>query len=415
MTALVSLVIASVALVGVAVWGLLTGQSDVKVRDSSVVFQEKGTGARFVYLESDRKLHPVINYTSGLLLSAGQTPDLVSVASDKLAKVQLGAPLGIPDAPDSLPTTDDLVTDRWSVCTDNGGPGGNPESTLLVGYRMTDGTVAAKANRALLVVDPGQNIFLVYGNRRFQVPEIGSDQTLRWLGWGDQTPWKVAAAWINAVPAGPDLRAPVVPQSGGSTQVGGYRVGQLVKGGGQFAVILPDGISGVTSMQAKLIQAADAEEPLEIGGDFFKLPGSRTKLSDANDPNGLPSAVPDLFGAAPSKVCMTLPVDPTPPTGVAVAGASSAAEANRADLVYVPRGKGALVAAAASSTAPADSGTVGVVTDTGRLYTLANRDLLAKLGFGHAKPQTVPAQLVALLPRGPSLDPAQARRTDPQG
>jgi type VII secretion protein EccB len=424
-TALVSLLIAAIAVGGAALYGSFTGQNTTNATDPNVVFQEKGTGARFVYLESDRKLHPVINYTSGLLLSAGQTPDLVSVASDKLAKVQLGAPLGIPDAPDSLPTTDDLVTDRWSVCTDNGGPGGNPESTLLVGYRMTDGTVAAKANRALLVVDPGQNIFLVYGNRRFQVPEIGSDQTLRRLGWGDQTPWKVAAAWINAVPAGPDLRAPVVPQSGGSAQVGGYRVGQLVKGGGQFAVILSDGISGVTSMQAKLIQAADGEEPLEIGGDFFKLPGSRTRLSDANDPNGLPPAVPDLFGAPPSKVCMTLPVDPkagdgvrvdpTPPTGVAVAGASSAAETNRADLVYVQRGKGALVAAAASSTAPADSGTVGVVTDTGRLYTLANRDLLAKLGFGHAKPQTVPAQLVALLPRGPSLDPAQARRTDPQG
>jgi hypothetical protein len=58
---------------------------------------------------------------------------------------------------------------------------------------------------------------------------------------------------------------------------------------------------------------------------------------------------------------------------------------------------------------------VGVVTDTGRIYTLASRDLLAKLGYDGVKPQQVPAQLVALLPRGPSLDPAQARRTDPQG
>lgn len=424
-TALISLLIAAIAVGGAGLYGIFTGQNTADPTDPNVVFQEKGTGARFVYLASDRKLHPVINYTSGLLLSAGSTPDLVGVASDKLAKVPLGAPLGIPDAPDSLPASDDLITERWSVCTDNGGAGGNPQSTLLVGDRLTDGTVAAKANRALLVADPGGNIFLVFGNRRFQVPEIGADQTLRALGFGDQTPWKVSAAWINAVPSGPDLRAPVVPQSGGSTVVGDYRVGQLVKNGGQFGVIMPDGLAGVTPMQAKLLQAATRQSPLDIAGDFFKLPGSRTRISDANDPNGLPSNVPELFGTPPAKVCMTLPidpktgdgvrVDPNPPAGVPVAGVSTAAETNRADLVHVARGKGAVVVAAASATAPAGSGTVGVVTDTGRLYTLAHRDLLAKLGFGGVSPQTVPAQLVALLPRGPSLDPAQARRTNPQG
>lgn len=424
-TALVSLLIAAIAVGAAGLYGIFTGQNTADPTDPSKVFQEKGTGARFVYLESDRKLHPVINYTSGLLLSTGQTPDLVGVASDKLAKVPLGAPLGIPDAPDSLPGAGDLVTERWSVCTDNGAPGGNPQSTLLVGDRLTDGTVAARVNKGLLVVDPGQNIFLVFGNRRFQVPEIGADQTLRALGYGGVTPWKVSAAWINAVPAGPDLRAPVVPQSGGSAVVGDYRVGQLVKNGDQYAVIMPDGIAVVSQMQAKLLQAATRQEPTEIGADFIKLPGSKTRFGDANDATGLPPTVPALFTDAPAKVCMTLPVDPktgdgvrvdpNAPAGSPVAGVATAAETNRADFVHVTRGRGAVVVAAASATAPAGSGTVGVVTDTGRLYTLAGRDLLAKLGFGSVKPQSVPAQLVALLPRGPALDPAQARRTNPQG
>ena len=56
-----------------------------------------------------------------------------------------------------------------------------------------------------------------------------------------------------------------------------------------------------------------------------------------------------------------------------------------------------------------------MVTDTGRRYTLAEPRLLPKLGYGGVKPQQIPSELVALLPRGPSLDPAQARRTDPQG
>jgi ESX secretion system ATPase EccB len=424
-TALVSLLIAAIAVAGAGLYGIFTGQTTTDATDSKVVFQEKGTGARFVYLDSDRKLHPVINYTSGLLLTTGDSPDLVSVASNKLAQVQLGDPLGIPNAPDSLPGSDDLIKERWSVCTDNQGPGGNPRSTLLVGDRLTDGTVAAKANRALLVVDPGRNIFLVFDNRRFQVPALGADLTLRALGWGDQTPWKVSAAWINAVPAGPDLRAPAVPQSGGSTVFGDYRVGQLVKNNVGFGVIMPDGLADVTPMQARLIQSSTGTAAVDIGADFIKIRGSDTKLSDANAANGLPQNVPDLFGTAPTQVCMTLPfdpksgdgvrVDPTVPEAVAVAGLSGAAETNRADLVHVARGRGAVVVAAASASAPAGSGTVGVVTDTGRLYTLAGRDLLGKLGYGGIQPVTVPSQLVALLPRGPSLDPAQARRTDPQG
>lgn len=415
-TALASLLIAAIAVGGAALYGVFTGQNSADPTDPSVVFQEKGTGARFVFLQSDSRLHPVLNYSSGLLLNSGTTPKLVSIASDKLAKVQLGAPLGIPNAPDSLPAPGDLVTDRWSVCSDKG-PGGTPESTLLVGDRLTDGTIAAQAKRGLLVVDPGQNIFLVSANRRFLVPEIRSDLTLRALGYGGLKPWPVSAAWINAVPAGPDLRAPSVPQSGGSTVVDKYRVGQLVKHNGQFGVILPDGLAEVTPLQADLVGVATQQDPTEIGADFAQLPGSRTRIRDDGDPDGLPTDPPPLF-EAPTKVCMTLPVDPktgdgvrvdpNAPSGVAVAGVSAAAETNRADLVHVARGRGAVVIAAPSAT-------VGVVTDTGRLYTLASRDLLPKLGYDGVKPQSVPSQLVALLPRGPSLDPAQARRTDPQG
>jgi type VII secretion protein EccB len=425
-TALISLLIAAIAVGGAGLYGLLTGRSTVNATDPNVVFQEKGTGARFVYLESDRKLHPVLNYSSGLLLSAGQTPSLKSVSSEKLAGVPLGAPLGIPNAPDSLPGPGDLLTGRWSICTDNQGGGGTARSTLLVGDKLTDGTVAAQVNQALLVNDPAQNIFLVYGNRRFQVPPGQESQTLRVLGWNDQQPWSVSAAWINAVPTGPDLRPPPVPQSAGSSQVNGYRVGQLVTDGSQFAVIMPDGEAGVTPMQAKLMQVvAGVGKPSDIGADFNKLPGSRTRVSDANDPNGLPSTVPELVGTPPTRVCMTLPVDaktgdgvridPTVPEGFAVAGVSTATASNHADLVHVTRGKGAVVVGSPSASAPADSGTVGVVTDTGRLYTLASRDLLPKLGYDGVKPQQIPAQLLALLPRGPSLDPAQARRTDPQG
>ncbi len=416
-TALVSLVIAALAVGAAAVYGLLTGHSTVQVRDESVVFLEKGSGARYVYLGSDARLHPVLNYTSGLLIAG--TPRMVSTSRERLASVPLGDPLGIPDAPDSLPVRKDLRTGDWSVCT--AGTDTGPMSTLLVGEPITGGSIAASpdAPQALLVSDPTNRTFLVYGNRRFLIPPERATAALRALGWNAQQPWPVAAAFINSIPLGPDLAAPTIPGFGDRSALDGYRVGQLLTDGEQWSVALADGAAAVTEVQARLLRARpDAFPPQTLANAFPHLPPSRTRLS-----NDLPAEVPEL--AAPTeRVCMTLPVnrdtgagiriDPQVPAGAPVRGEPAVPGGVQADFVHVPRGKGALVVAAASPSAPAETGTVSVVTDTGRRYPIASRDLLGRLGYGAVTPRQVPAQLVALLPQGPSLDPAKARQPAPQ-
>jgi len=424
-TALVSLLIASLAVGGAAIYGLLTGHSNVDPTDPNVVFQEKGSGARFVYLDSDDKLHPVLNYTSGLLLAAAEAPELKSVSPEKLAGVALGAPLGIPDAPDSLPRKDALITERWSVCTDNLGDNNQPRSTLLVGDKLTDGTVAARAGTALLVREPNGSVSLIYDNRRFPIPGDRQVATLAALGWADQEPWPVAVAWANAVPVGPSLASPLIADAGDDSQVADFKVGQLVTDSGQqFKVILRDGAAPITDVQAALMQAAGEAKPVEIGNDFLRLAQSQTKVSDNGNPNGLPADIPELAGAAPGRACMTLPVDPksgdglridpTVPAGVAVAAGTTTPSSVLADLVHVARGHGVVAAVAASPSAPAGTGTVSVVTDTGYSYPLANRGLLTKLGYGGVKPRQIPSELISLLPMGPSLDPQRARRADVQ-
>ena len=416
-TALVSLVIAALAVGGAAVYGLLTGHSTVQVRDESVVFLEKGSGARYVYLASDGRLHPVLNYTSGLLIAGGQAPKVVSTSRERLATVPLGDPLGIPDAPDTLPVKKDLRSGDWSVCT--APTDGTPKSTLLVGERVAGGSIAAAsgAPKGLLVSDPTDRIFLLYGNRRFAIPPNRATAALRALGWNAQQPWPVAAAFVNAIPLGPDLAAPDVPGFGDRSGVDGYRVGQLLTDGQQWSVALADGAAAVTDVQARLLRARpDAYPPANLDNAFNNLPPSRTRLSTAD---GLPADVPELVTPA-ERVCMTLPVDrdsgaglridPDVPAGAPVRGAAAAPGGVQADFVHVARGKGALVAAAASPSAPADSGTVSVVTDTGRRYPVASRDLLGRLGYGNVAPRQVPAQLVSLLPPGPSLDAARARQ-----
>jgi type VII secretion protein EccB len=427
MTALISLVIAALAVGAAAIYGLLTGSSSTNVRDESAVFLEKGSGARYVYLASDQKLHPVLNYTSGLLIANATEPKLVSTTRKKLATVPLGDPIGIPDAPDSLPGAgkDDLLTGPWSVCTAAADLTSRPRSTLLVGDQLADGTVASPetgTGQALVVRDAtDREAFLVYGNRRFLIPGNRYDAVLRAFRWGDRQAWPVAAAWINAVPVGPDVRPLDINGFGGQSGVPqAPQIGRLITDGKQWAVALADGAAAVTEVQALLLQTdPDAFTPVTVEGQVFNnLPGSRTRLSDAGDPDGLPSTVPAL-AATPTRACMTLPVgsngagiriNPTVPAGAAVSGTAGAPGGVQADLVHVPRGKGAVVVAAASPTAPASTGTVSIVTDTGRRYPVASREVLAKLGYGGVTPKQVPSQMIALLPQGPSLDPARARQ-----
>ncbi|MGK5679802.1 type VII secretion protein EccB [Actinoplanes sp. URMC 104] len=425
MTALVSLLIASIAVGAAAIYGILTGNSSVNPRDTGVVFQEKGTGARFVYLESDARLHPVLNFASGLLLTSGQEPSLKSVSSQKLASVPLGAPLGIPDAPDSLPGKNSLLTERWSVCTDNQGAGTTVRSTLLAGHRLTDGTVLSRAGRGVLVRDFQGRNSLVLGNRRFAIPISRNTQTLDALGLSSIRPWPVSPAWLNAVPAGPDLVAPRIPGFGGDSVITNGRVGQVVTDGQQFAVILADGKAALTEMQARLMATVPGVgRTLTVSSNtFISLRTSQTRISDAGEAEGLPPAVPQMLDGAPTRACITLPVDkagdgiridPTIPDAAAVSGLERASGSVQADRVFVARGRGAVAVSAASPSAPVETGTVSVVTDTGLQYPLAGRELLPKLGYGGVRLQQVPSELISLMPQGPPLDPALARRPAPQ-
>jgi len=440
-TALISLVIAMLAVTGAAIWGALRGSNGQDPRDPSALFVEKGTGAQYVYLESDSKLHPVLNYTSGLLVANSTEPKVVSESRQRLAEVPLGDPVGIPDAPNSLPTRRDLLPAAWTICTLLS-PGSTstaaPRSLLAVGDSVTDGAVLPVPDtrtlptqlRALLVSDPTGQTFLVYANRRFKIPDNRVRQTGTRFGWSTP-PIAVAAAWSNAIPAGPEFAAAPIPGSGErSSALPGYPVGQILRmpgprpnGTDTWGVVLRDGVADITAVQALLMQTdLGAANPTDTDPDVYgNLKHSAIDVID----QGLPPAPPVLLGKPTNGMCLTytagsgangnlsIRLDPTIPSGTPVASRSDVPGSVQADAVHVPRGKGALVVAVASPSAPASSGTVSIVTDTGLQYPVASRDILGKLGFAGIQPVQVPAQLVALLPQGPSLDATKARQSKP--
>ncbi len=433
-TALISVVVAALAVTAAAVWGILTGAGTDKIDDESAVYMDKTTGARYVFVKSDNRLHPVLNYASGLLIANGDGPNVVGASSRSLAQVPLGATLGITGAPDALPGPGDLVTGAWSVCTQSPDAGAAsstpPRSTVLIGTPVTDGVAAGPSHQALLIGDPAGGTFVVYGNRKFQIPEVNDTVTLRALGWGNQLAWPVSMAWSNAIPQGADVVPPTIHGFGGVSVLsvrpeGGaspapVRIGQLitVADTSEWAVAMADGAAGVTDVQARLLQTLpDGRGPVKVStSEFNNLRPSTTELGNAADPNSLPAALPATptrpnRGAcvtpAPGRDDLDLRIDPTVPAGNPVGPAPAKV---RADFVVVPRGQGALVAAVASRTAPADTAPVSVVTGTGQIYPIVSRDLLARLGYGGVPPRAVSSQLTDLLAEGPALNADKARQ-----
>ncbi|BCJ65163.1 type VII secretion protein EccB [Polymorphospora rubra] len=415
---LASVLIALIALGGVAVYGVVAG-GGANWRDPAAVIVEKESGARYVFRAE--KLHLVLNYASALLIVGSTEPKTVLVSRRSIEGVPRGVPLGITGAPDSLPAADRLSAAPWAVCSMPAGGDGRPapRSALLVGAAPPGGVPLD--DRAVLGRHPDGSLHLVRHDRRHLV----RDETLvlTALGWTGVRPVPLAPALLNALPVGADLAGIRIVDHGQSvTELPGARVGEVFvvasqDGGRQYAVAGRGGLAGITQVQADLLLTALGQDrPTELSqGRFAGLPriADLVPTGDAAPPATTPRLVDagsgatcgivrDDAGGAEVRVGVT-----TLAVGESVAtGARSDHGAALADHVVVVPGRGAVVEATA---APGAAGAISIVTDLGLRHTVSGVDVLAVLGLGAVRPQRLPANLVALVPAGAALDPEAAR------
>ncbi|MFC0006685.1 type VII secretion protein EccB [Micromonospora siamensis] len=415
---LASVLVAAIALGGSTLYGLFAS-GGTKWRDSDAVIVEKESGARFVYRQD--KLHPVLNYASALLIIGAEQPRTVLVSRRSIEGVPRGLPLGIADAPDSLPAPGRLATSGWTVCSV---PGADPDrpgarSALLIGRDVTGGRPLREDG--LLVRHPDGTLHLVWHQRRHLIRD--PDRVLAALAATRERAVPVAPALLNTLTAGVDLAPLAVPGLGGpSRRVPGATVGTvyLVRntgGGRQYAVVEREGLAGITELQASLLLARTgqgAPEQLSLGR-FAELPKLRDRV-----PRGAaapPSSPPRLAGTEGGSVCARTGDDggarelrlggSLPDLTGAARTTPSAGGPPLADHVLVEPGRGAVVESVAAP--GATGGAVSVVTDLGRRYVLADRAVLGMLGYRDVRPVRLPAGLVSLVPAGSPLDPEAAR------
>ncbi|RKN29135.1 type VII secretion protein EccB [Micromonospora musae] len=421
--ALAGVLVAVIGLGGFALYGLFAGGGS-NWRDSGAVIVEKESGARYVYRE--QKLHPVLNYASALLIVGAERPRTVLVSRRSIEGVPRGLPLGIADAPDSLPAPARLATTPWTVCSVTPVEAGRAvtRSVLLIGEDAGGGR--RLGDEALLLRDPDGGLHLVWHQRRYLIRDPA--RVLAALATTRARAVPVAPALLNTLAAGVDLAPPELPDLGRrSTRVPGAEIGDvyLVRnsgGGRQFAVAVRDGLAGITELQASLLLARTgqgAPEPMTLGR-FAALPevADLTPSGPAAPPaapprlagvdgGGLCARVGDEAGAAEVRVGARLP------ELAAVPRTDGAGGAARADQVVVAPGRGAVVEAVAAP--GATGGSLSVVTDLGRRHVVADRGVLAMLGYRDMPPARLPAGVVSLVPAGATLDPAAARAAAASG
>ncbi|WP_059011599.1 type VII secretion protein EccB [Streptomyces specialis] len=405
---------------------------------------------RYVVLETDGRaqLHPVLNLSSArLLLDDPSDLSIVSVDEEELdsGTIPRGPTLGIPYAPDRLPSAEEAAeAKRWAVCEQPGSGANAVQRAVFVladrdaqrvegPGRLTGGDVlfvrSTGEDQALYLVDPA--------GTKYRLDERGEDLDLllRLLTRGDPQP--VGEEWLATLPEGTPIAYPDLPGTVGApagvpglvpeADVVGTVLRATTGGGPQQYVVLPGQVVPVSDFTARLLlgsRALDplgqAGEPLDIGAAGFVPAPPEEALDHGLDwPTEPVRQVND--GSRDTLCSVLLSVDGDGGTEQAVwAGdAYPAPVAPGATTAYVTPGTGLLYRQMQGEETGA--GGVFLTTDTGLRYAVQatatgeeeTDQAQLKLGYGDVTPVPVPASWSTLLPTGPRLDIDSARQ--PQG
>ncbi|SPF03431.1 Type VII secretion system protein eccB1 [Streptomyces sp. MA5143a] len=472
--AVVPSLIAGAVILGVfGAWGMFqpTAPKDWNQPGTRVIVSKQST-TRYVVLKTDgtTRLHPVLNLASARLLMNGADYQVVQI-SDKIldsGKPPRGPILGIPYAPDRLPTADEAgKAKRWAVCEQPGGKGSTvQEATFVLADRdmeRTDGSERLSGGEVLYVRTRAGDRYLVdAAGKAYPVPVAATeadDGKLTDALVGSKQPQLVTKEWIDTLHKGDPISFPELPSGVGSPAgVQGQlsddenRVGMVLVtqtgSGEKYHVVLPGRVKPVSEFTAWLLINSPRTAVLNMNSEAARV-GLQDFTADtasfAGQRDNWPTRRASMVNSASADsgrntVCSVLrDVDEDNDTTLQTwAGTEYPAEiAAGGTSTYVTPGTGLLYTQIQGT--DSDSGSLFLVTDTGLRYAVqANGDsdsersgvgadgkqktsdgtpepseAQVKLGYQNVRPAKVPLVWSEFLAKGPRLDTNSARQ--PQG
>lgn len=226
-------------------------------------------------------LHPVLNYASAKLLLDKGKGSVLEVSGSEIDKsgIAHGATIGIPYAPDRLPSASDAQKAKtWAVCERPASGGGSDNSidravfVLDAGDAKTlDDSGKVDSGEALYVkdsksgleylVDGKGNRFLLGGKSGLGPTEMAQLRSAVIGGRADAQP--VSREWLNTLNDGGAITFPTVTGGGRPTSLTGLpaearTVGRVLKAedaqGEQYYVVLQNKIASITPFVAALLK-----------------------------------------------------------------------------------------------------------------------------------------------------------------
>ncbi|MFF1453445.1 type VII secretion protein EccB [Streptomyces sp. NPDC058274] len=424
---------------------------------------------RYVVLTTggETQLHPVLNMASAKLLLDPSKDSVITVDEKILdgGKPPHGATIGIPYAPDRLPSSDEAESaKRWAVCETPGEGGRAIQKAAFVfakqDWSKTEGSNKLSGGDLMYVVAPdGKTQYVVDAHGvAYPLADPADNELLKALDTQGRSPQRVSQQWLDTLHQGDKISIPTIDGTPGTkanaaSALGQYdKVGMVIKAyDGQlmeYYVVLPGRVARISEFTATLLlNSGDLVRVGQAGEAQQVSPGavadSTTFDRDKAWPTHKPKTVNDGTGATTGRntVCNVLrsvsKKDKGRTTLSTWVGTDFPAQLpTGSSSAYVTAGSGQLFRQFTGTDTSA--GGVFLVTDTGLRYALqSNSDSAtddkgigtsakqrkeelsetkiaqSRLGYEKATPAPIPAEWSTFLPTGPRLSETAARQ--PQG
>lgn len=421
-TVLPTCVVGALVVVVFGAWGLIkpsAPQGWSEPGKNVIVGSESTT--RYVVLETDGKkqLHPVLNLASARLLLDSAKYQVIKVKESVLdsGKIPHGATIGIPYAPDRLPSADEAgKAKKWAVCERPGaGSGADAVDRAVFVLAGSDSDVVDDAHRitgeqalyvtdkkgAEYLVDPAGTRFLIGGKNWSKKPPARMELLRRTLFGQGARPQLVSDEWLASLNEGAPLVFPQVPGYGTQSKVHvpgldfpNLNVGmvlQTTQGRVERYVVLDDSVQPISELVARLLlsseeamsiypdsnpreltvpQAAITPDPTVFAGNYHwpkRIPTEANSASKAAGSRNVSCSVYRGSVDAQGRPNLSVWAGTSYPAQI-VDGASSA---------YVTPGSGLLFKELTGKNT--GGGSLYLVTDTGLRYSVpSNNDTEAK-------------------------------------
>lgn len=409
--------LAVLLIAGAAVAGALTNRTPPDWDKPGLVTDDHG--ALYIILDEDAvpgqpRLRQIINVTSAqLILGADVEPR--SVPEDELNDRRKGSPIGILDAPATVPAARNLINSGWTSCTATG-KGIRTEVTDRPAVEAVPGmgfvVKAARSKKRYLIAEAE-----VSGRPTraysYQLP-ADNDPLDNALGVSPNDEIEVPDEWVALFPVGGPLTTAGLGISdlGDPVRLPGYpsgaRVGDVVVRSGESYAVSKDDLVELSDFaeavltNTQLPGAGRLPKEVELPDSGFDIADGPLPYADAAWPEevlaGSPAATEQVCGVLvteegeqPAVRLATAPVDSGMLDGVDTGGRE----------VNVLSGSGALIRSAGWNTAT--GGSIHLIDDRGRSNSVAGSDEVKNLGYAKVPAVVVPESWNKLFQVGADL------------